>query len=344
MVGVVANHVGPVGHNYSSIVQFNRESYYHDCTGCPSSCNIQDWMNQPEVEHCRLSGLPDLNQTDPYVSSTLKSWVRSIVDKFQIDGIRVDTVPEVPKAFWNDFVQAAGVFQIGEVFDGRVSYVASYQPPLTSLLSYPMYFTLKNVFAYKQSMYQLRDRLSEYAAQFSNVSVLGGFLDNHDNARFLSIQSDIALYKAGLIFNSYSAGIPIVYYGTEQGFAGGDDPKNREPLWVSGFNTQAPLYTFLKSINTWRKRYNIPSSSQLERYADDQFYAFTRGQVFIALTNVGSSSSINLRRQITYHPYSVGTTLCNLFFPTDCIPVTSSGFTVYLNNGESKIFVPQGLL
>lgn len=344
MVGVVANHVGPVGHNYTSIVQFNDESYYHDCRGCPSSCNIQDWQNQPEVEHCRLSGLPDLNQTNSFVSSTLKTWVRTMIDKFKIDGIRVDTVPEVPKSFWSDFVQAAGVFQIGEVFDGRVSYVASYQPPLTSLLSYPMYFTLKNVFAYKQSMYQLRDRLSEYAAQFRSVGLLGGFLDNHDNARFLSIQSDYALYKAGLIFNAYSSGIPIVYYGTEQGFAGGDDPRNREPLWVSGFNTRAPLYTFLQSINTWRKRYNVFSSAQTERYADDQFYAFTRGQVFIALTNVGSTSSINLQRQITYHSYAVGTTLCNLFYPTDCVPVTPSGFTVVLNNGESKIFVPQGLL
>lgn len=344
MVGVVANHVGPVGHNYTSIPQFNNERYYHDCQGCPSDCNIQDWVNQPEVEHCRLSGLPDLNQSVPYVASTLNNWVSSIVAKYNIDGIRVDTVPEVPKSFWKDFVQAAGVFQIGEVFDSHVSYVASYQPPLTSLLSYPLYFTLKNVFAYKQSMYQLRDMLSEYATQFKDVSVLGGFLDNHDNARFLSIQSDYALYEAGLIFNAYSSGIPIVYYGTEQGFSGGNDPNNREPLWTSAFNEKTTLYTFLKNIITWRKRYNVYMNKQVERYADDSFYAFTRGQLLVAITNVGSTSGINLQRQITYHPYAIGTTLCNLFFPTDCIPVSASGFTIYLNNGESKIFVPSNLI
>lgn len=65
MVGVVANHVGPVGTDYSSIVPFNQSSHYHDCgSPCPNdgSCNIEDWSNQPQVEHCRLAGLPDLNQ------------------------------------------------------------------------------------------------------------------------------------------------------------------------------------------------------------------------------------------------------------------------------------------
>jgi alpha-amylase len=65
MFGVVANHVGPVGTDYRSIAPFNDSAHYHDCgSPCPSdnSCNIEDWSNQPQVEHCRLSGLPDLNQ------------------------------------------------------------------------------------------------------------------------------------------------------------------------------------------------------------------------------------------------------------------------------------------
>lgn len=342
MVGVVANHVGPVEYNYSSIVQFNSQRYYHDCNGCPSSCNIEDWMNQPQVENCRLSGLPDLNQSDPYVSSTLISWVRTVVQKYNVDGVRIDTVPEVPKPFWTQFVSAAGVFQVGEVFDGRVSYLASYQPPLTSLLSYPLYFTIKDVFAYKHSMYGLRNMLQSYESTFSDASVLGTFLDNHDNARFLSLQPDLALYKAALTFVLYTNGIPIVYYGTEQGFNGGDDPKNREPLWTTGFNTaSAPLYAFLKQTIALRKKMQIWNLQQIERYADDQFYAFSRGSVFVALTNVGSNSnSPSIRRQITYHPYAVGTTLCNLFWPSDCVGVTSDGFTVVLNNGETKIFTP----
>ena len=339
MVGVVANHVGPVGYNYSSIAQFRDPSCYHDCNGCPSDCIIQHWQNQPEVEHCRLAGLPDLNQSNPYVANTLTTWVRTMVSKYNIDGIRVDTVPEVAKDFWAQFVQAAGVFQIGEVFDGRVPYVASYQPPLSSLLSYPLFFTLKGVFGYQNSMYQLRDVLQVYQQNFHDASVLGTFLDNHDNPRFLSFQPDYALYRAGLVFTLMANGIPIIYYGTEQGFNGAIDPKNREPLWPTGFPTTFPLYQFLKVVITTRKNNQVWQYPQVERYADDQFYAFTRGNVFVATTNVGSHGN-TVTRQITYHPYTAGTRICNVFWAGDCVSVTSAGFAVVLLNGESKIFVP----
>lgn len=57
MVDVVANHVGPVGTDYSGIVQFDKAEHYHD------NCDIEgdDWTkNQWKVENCRLAGLPDL--------------------------------------------------------------------------------------------------------------------------------------------------------------------------------------------------------------------------------------------------------------------------------------------
>jgi len=60
MVDVVANHVGNIK-SYSEVYPFNKTEHYHDCNGCPADCNIQDWNNQEQVEHCRLSGLPDLN-------------------------------------------------------------------------------------------------------------------------------------------------------------------------------------------------------------------------------------------------------------------------------------------
>jgi len=36
---------------------------------------------------------------------------------------------------------------MGEVFDGRLDYVKSYIGPLPSVLNYPLYFAIKQVFA-----------------------------------------------------------------------------------------------------------------------------------------------------------------------------------------------------
>jgi alpha-amylase len=120
MVDVVANHVAPIGNDFSQITPYNQSTYYH------SNCQITDWNNQSQVENCRLADLPDLNQSNSYVRSELKSWVKNLVSTYGFDGIRIDTIPEVPKDFWSEFGAASGVFQMGENFNGDPAYVGPY--------------------------------------------------------------------------------------------------------------------------------------------------------------------------------------------------------------------------
>jgi alpha-amylase len=137
--------------------------------------------NMYETEHCRLSGLPDLNHSMPYVQNTLADWVAGLVANFSADGIRIDTVPEVPPAFWRKFSNAAGVYTVGEVFNGDVKVVAPYQGPVDGVLSYPLFFTMRNVFMQGQSATQLRDSRNNYE-QFSNINVLGTYVNFHHSA------------------------------------------------------------------------------------------------------------------------------------------------------------------
>jgi hypothetical protein len=43
-----------------------------------------------------------------------------LITKYHLDGIRINKVPELPKAFWTQLHWATGVYKIGEVFDGDV--------------------------------------------------------------------------------------------------------------------------------------------------------------------------------------------------------------------------------
>ncbi|PRP81159.1 hypothetical protein PROFUN_01993 [Planoprotostelium fungivorum] len=339
MVDVVGNHMF---HDFiDQIIPFNKSEHYHSCDVCPRSCQIEDWSNQQQVEDCKLSNMPDLNQTHPYVRDTLKSWVKDVVDKYKFDGIRIDTVLEVPKWFWGEYVQSAGVFAMGEVANSDLSYVSGYQSPLgtmPSVLSYPLYYTMVNVFAYGHSMYELRDSFNAYVKSFGDVDVLGTFLDCHDQPRFLSFNRDHKLYENGLVTVMLSSGIPVVYYGTEQYFDGGHDPWNREDMWRSDYNTKSDMYKYIKALNWARDRGQVWKYMQVERYVDDHFYAFTRGQVLVATTNVGSGGP-KIERHITYHPYREGDRLCNIFWPTDCITVWQNELQVVLNSGEAKVYL-----
>ena len=72
--------------------------------------------------------------------------------------------------------------------------------------------------------------------------VLVNFLDNHDVGRYLFDRNDekgVDSLKNALSFLFMQRGIPCLYYGTEQGFMGGNDPGNREDMW----NAKASIFT-----------------------------------------------------------------------------------------------------
>ena len=152
MLDVVANHTSYYADSdFSNVNPFNKSEYYH------SKCDI-DFNDQWSVENCWLSGLPDLDQSNEFVRNYLKEWISTTVSRFDFDGIRIDTIPHVPKPFWSEYGEAAGVFQMGECFNGDPAYVGDYQNYVTALFNYPMYFTIKDVYGGGQSMYQLRER------------------------------------------------------------------------------------------------------------------------------------------------------------------------------------------
>ncbi len=134
--------------------------------------------------------------------TTLLSWIKNLVNDYKIDGIRIDTIPEVPKWFWKQFADSSGVFQIGEIFDGRLDYVSDYQNCcIDSVLNYPLYFTIKDVFMNSRSLYSMESSLLNIAKSFHDPSVLGVFVDNHDNSRFLHNNRNIKRFKNAIAFS-----------------------------------------------------------------------------------------------------------------------------------------------
>jgi len=330
MVDVVANHMGYVDNfNFSNIIPFNDARYYNNY----KSCDHIDFGFQPDVEVCWLSGLPDLDQNNPYVRKTLLDWAKDFVSTYNFDALRLDTVPHVSKDFWAEFSQAAGVYTLGEVLNMDLNYLAGYQGPVDALLNYALYSTLRYSFQESGSMNSIQHYYEGAYATWPDITVLGNFINNHDNPRYLSTTSEIQGFKAALAFSITSVGIPIVYYGDEQNYSGGQDPANREALWTS-MNTESDIYNFLKTLNQIRKDTEFYNHEQIQRYSDDNLYAFSRGNLLFAFTNSLSPQT----RTLSYHPYMDGMTVCNILQKDDCVEVRNGEVEVTLINGEVKIF------
>lgn len=94
-------------------------------------------------------------------------------------------------------------------------------------------------------MDDLYNMINRVASHCSDPTVLGNFIENHDNPRFASYTEDYSLAKNAIAFMFLSDGIPIIYAGEEQHYNGGNDPENREAVWLSGYSTDSELYKFI---------------------------------------------------------------------------------------------------
>ena len=335
MVDVVANHVGYVDNfNYTDIVPFNDAKYYNPY----KSCDDIDWKKQPDVEICWLSGLPDLDQNHPFVRETLIDWAKDFVKTYDIDALRIDTIPHVSKGFWAEFSDAVGVYTLGEVLNMDIHYLASYQGAVNSVLNYALYSTMRNTFNEKKSMTHFKNYYDTAYEIWPDITTLGNFVNNHDNPRFLSNSTDVQAFKAALAFSISSIGLPIVYYGDEQAYNGGQDPKNRETLWPN-MKKDTDIYEYIRKINKLRKESEFYKFDQIERLADENVYVFTRSNYLFAFTNSQAPQS----RSIENHSYEEGASLCNIFDESDCVEVKNGKVPLTLINEEVKILAPRAM-
>ncbi|KGO56903.1 Alpha-amylase, fungi [Penicillium expansum] len=355
MVDVVANHMGYDGAgadvDYTKFNPFNDAKYFH------SYCPITDYSDDTMAQNCWLGdnkvSLPDLDTQSTEVQDIWYDWVGSLVSNYSIDGLRIDTVKHVQKDFWPGYNKAAGVYCVGEVFDGDVDYTCPYQEVMDGVLNYPIYYPLLKAFqSTSGSMTDLYNMINTVKSTCKDSTLLGTFLENHDNPRFASVTNDIALAKNAATFTIMADGIPIVYAGQEQHYSGGEDPANREALWLSGYNTDSELYKLIATANGARnqaiaKSTNYTIYQNYPIYKDDSTIAMRKGydggQTITILTNLGAGGK-EYSVSIPGTGFAAGAKLTEV---VSCASVTageSGEVSVPMAGGAPRILVPTSLL
>ena len=102
------------------------------------------------------------------------------------------------------------------------------------------------------------------------------------------------------------------------------------------FDKTTDMYQMIAKINNYRKESKFYNEDTIQRYADSEFYAFSRGKKMLVCLTRG----ISVQRTITYHSFDIGSKLCDLLDPNDCITVNSDGINVKLGQ-DPKVYVIQ---
>lgn len=304
MIDQVYNHMSPTNviSNLDDYPAFDKPDF-HNCTaGC--STETEDSYN-----------LADLNTGAASVRERLASQHTAYYNAINADGMRLDTVKHVSASDWGDIVarvrgkipNSGRRFMLGEVFkaDGTDEDIATItgrytRPPadLDSVLNFLLYRAIRD-FQKDNDAGKLGSVRHWQLTQgkFEDPFNLGNFIDNHDVPRFLcDHRNSWDQLRQALYVAMFWPGFPIVYYGTEQGANGCADPDNREDMWKlatdgHSFNTNSPLYTHAKRLNSVRNSDAIPGmtftsgragqavrhgTTFVERWANSCVYAFER--------------------------------------------------------------------
>ncbi|KAI5273292.1 putative alpha-amylase [Aureobasidium subglaciale] len=317
MVDIVTNHMAYVGCgdcvDYSKITPFDKESYYHPF------CLI-DYNNQTSMESCwagdNIVSLPDLRVEESNVQEMWATWIKQLVANYTIDGLRIDSASSVSKDSLKEFESAAGIYAIAEVFNNNPDYTCAYQDYITGLMNYPMYYNITSAFSsINGDIKELERGVNTMKSTCNDVTLLGSFIENHDNPRFPSLTSDMALAKNAIAFQMLADGIPIIYQGQEQHFSGSSTPKQREALWTSGYNTAASLYGHIGKLNAIRKHAIKKDDGYLTYNAypvwtDDHIIVMRKGnndtQVIGIFNNLGSSGNASFELLATSSGFDAG--------------------------------------
>lgn len=355
MLDVVTNHYAFKGAgasvDYSIFAPFNSKSYFHDF------CLI-DYNNITSIQNCwegdNIVSLPDLRTEDEDVYSVWYSWIADMVSTYGVDGIRLDSTQQLNYNFTPGFVDASGVYVVGEVFNGDPAYVTPYQQYVSGLLNYPAYFWITQAFqSTSGNISNLANGINTMKADADDTTLYGSFLENHDNARFPSLTSDMSLAKTAIAFTMLMDGIPIIYEGQEQHYSGGNLPESREAVWLSGYDTSAELYSWIANLNAIRSWAISKDSTYVTYqaspvYSDSHTIVMRKGsagkQVVSVYSNVGTSGSTTVTLSSSETGFTAGQALTDVVSCTALTADSSGGISVTISGGVPRVLYPTAAL
>jgi glycosidase len=267
------------------------------------------WDDRYQVEYYTLFDLADLNQEHATIDGYLKA-AAQLFQQHGVDGFRIDAIKHVTwgweYSLTNSIYTYGDSFIFGEWYQGNTSdplYHDSYKfanKSGMSMLDFPLNTAIRSVFASNANFSTIDNVITQEGSNFTWKEDLVTFIDNHDMARFLSVNNNNNRLHEALAFTLTSRGIPCIYYGTEQYLHndtnGGTDPYNR-PMMPS-FSTSTTAYQLVSTLSTLRHNNPaVPYGSMSQRWINNDVYIYERrffGSTVLVAINKNDSSSYSI--------------------------------------------------
>jgi cyclomaltodextrinase len=218
--------------------------------------NGADEKNIPYEGYWGIKWMPRLNPDNPDCAKYLINVATRWIERCGIDGWRLDVANDVPEGFWKHFRPAVksakkDALIVGEIWTDAKPWLQGDQ--FDSVMNYPFRAITLDFFARGTSdaarfAAGLNALATDYPPQAT--AAMYNMLGSHDVPRLLNeCGGDARKMALATVFQMTWPGAPSVYYGDENGMAGGGDPWNRAPMqWDKSKWNESLRDTFKRAI------------------------------------------------------------------------------------------------
>lgn len=226
--------------------------------------------------------LPEINLENPRVQAHVWGAKDSVVRRYLRDGIdgwRLDVAVDIGFEHLHALTRAAHAEKPGSLVVGEIAnYPKEWFPAVDGVMN----FTLREIvmrLADGRLAPELAMRMVErMVAESGTENLLRSWLmlDNHDTPRIATALPDARQRRLAQVLQFTLPGAPNLYYGSELGMAGGDDPEMRAPMRWDLATEANPEYAWTKQLVALRKARRALRVGDFRPVTAQRLFAFER--------------------------------------------------------------------
>ncbi|MEQ3460474.1 glycoside hydrolase family 13 protein [Enterococcus cecorum] len=258
ILDAVFNHCSMLSREFQDVIRKGRQSKYYHWFIIDGDFPDIEKTNYECFASCNY--MPKWNTSNSEVQRFLTDIGVYWIEKYDIDGWRLDVSDEVSHQFWRTFRIAvkkvkkecvligenwhnAGSFLHGDQFDGIMNY---------SFTKICLDCFAESKLTADKMANRLNNILMRYSLQTNQMNL--NLLDSHDTHRiFTELKEDKNKLLAALALSFVFIGTPCIYYGTEIAMQGGYDPDSRRTFDWNEKERNQYLFNKIKEIIQLRR-------------------------------------------------------------------------------------------
>ena len=258
VMDLVFNHSSKDHPFFQDVLAKGKESKYYNFYCMQDKPLKTDNLNYYSFNSCGY--MPKLNSNNPEVQDYFAKVGEYYLNKFHVDGFRLDVANEVSHDFWINFNKRVKAIDpnciiIGENWDNAHRFLRNIE--FDGVMNYQFFTVCWDFFIHHRlTAPDFTGNLNWLLTRYEDSANRNSFtlIDSHDTGRFYNFcKGNKDIYLLGLLTQISYVGLPMIYYGDEIFMMGGADPDNRRGMAWNSEEFNSSYHQLFKDIVKLRK-------------------------------------------------------------------------------------------